>query len=186
MGRTICACFSLLLSSFLCFAAPRTMRVDYDHSGNSQQEWFSLDRVVEEPLEWPGNPEKAIDDSQLGDYHFEVQEKRSGKLIYSRAFNSVFGEWKTTDEALHASRTFSESLRFPTPADVVEVVLKERAGSGFHEVWRTTVDPKDKFVDRGRPPSPGKLVHLQRMGDPAAKVDLLVLGDGYTARERKK
>ena len=68
----------------------------------------------------------------------------------------------------------------------VEVSLKERAGDGFREVWKTTVDPKDKFVDRGRPPSPGKIVELQKMGDPATKVDLLVLGDGYTPAERKK
>src|ERR1700751_3628355 len=29
-------------------AVPRTMRVDYFHTGNDKQEWFSLDRVVME------------------------------------------------------------------------------------------------------------------------------------------
>jgi hypothetical protein len=53
-------------------------------------------------------------------------------------------------------------------------------------VWKTVVDPKDKFIDRSRPPSPGALLELQKMGDPATKVDLLVLGDGYTAAEREK
>jgi len=53
-------------------------------------------------------------------------------------------------------------------------------------VWKTVVDPKDKFVDRSRPASPGALIELQKMGDPANKVDLLVLGDGYTAAERPK
>ncbi len=176
------------------FAAPRTLRVDYFHTGNSHEEWFSLDRIVLEPLEWPGNLNKTIDESQLGDYRFEVREQASGKLLYSRGFNSVFGEWKTTEEALDGNRTFSESLRFPAPDAPVEVSLKERAGSGVHqdpkeawkEVWKTVVDPKDKFVDRSRPPSPGALLELQKMGDPAAKVDLLVLGDGYTAAERGK
>ncbi len=174
--------------------APRTLRVDYYHTGNSHEEWFSLDRIVLEPLEWPGNLNKTIDESRLGDYRFEVREQASGKLVYSRGFNSVFGEWKTTEEALHGNRTFSESLRFPTPDAPVEVSLKERAGSGVHqdskeawkEVWKTVVDPKDKFVDRSRPPSPGALLELQKMGDPATKVDLLVLGDGYTAAERGK
>jgi len=176
------------------FAAPRTLRVDYYHTGNSREEWFSLDRVVLEPLEWPGNPNKAIDESQLGNYLFEVRDKASGKLLYSRGFNSVFGEWKTTAEALHANRTFSESLRFPGPGAAVEVSLKERDGGGLREdqraiwkeVWRMVVDPKDKFIDRSRPPSPGALIELQKMGDPATKVDLLVLGDGYTAGERPK
>ncbi len=164
------------------------MRVDYYHTGNSHDEWFSLDRVVLEPLEWPGNPAKAIDDSGLGNYLFEVRDKDSGKLLHSRGFNSVFGEWKTTEEARHANRTLSESLRFPSPAAPVEVSLKERneGDSGFHEVWKTAVDPKDKFIDTSRPPSPGPLIELQKMGEPAMKVDVLLLGDGYTATERGK
>ncbi len=177
---------SILSLATLSPATPRTLRVDYYHTGNSHEEWFSLDRVVLEPLEWPGNLNKSIDESQLGNYLFEVRERGSGKLLYSRGFNSVFGEWKTTEEALHGNRTFSESLRFPTPDGLVEVSLKERSGSGFHDVWKAVVDPKDKFVDQSRPPSPGPLLELQKMGDPATKVDLLVLGDGYTAAERPK
>jgi len=194
MKRALSAVASLLFCVFSfstpSLAAPRTLRVDYYHTGNSHEEWFSLDRVVLEPLEWPGNPTKAIDESQLGNYLFEVRERGSGRLLYSRGFNSVFGEWRETDEALHGNRTFSESLRFPSPEAPVDVLLKERAGGGVNqiwkEVWKTVVDPKDKFVDRSRPPSPGGLVELQKMGDPATKVDLLVLGDGYTAAERSK
>jgi IgA Peptidase M64/Peptidase M64 N-terminus len=177
--------FSLSIS--VCsFAAPRTLRVDYYHTGNSHEEWFSLDRLVLEPLEWPGNLTKAIDESGTGNYLFEVREHGSRKLVYSRGFNSIFGEWKETDEALHGNRTFSESLRFPCPDVPVEMSLQERVGSEFHEVWKAVVDPKDKFVDRSRPPSPGALIELQKMGVPANKVDLLVMGDGYTAAERPK
>jgi hypothetical protein len=186
MKWTLCLLACLLLFSLFGFAAPRTMRVDYYHGGNAHQEWFTLDRTVLEPLEWPGNPDKAIDESNLGNYMFEVREQASGKLLYSRGFSSVFAEWRETDEAAHANRTFSESLRFPSPAGPVEVVIKARGVDGFREAWKTTVDPKDKFVDRSRPPSPGDLIVLQKMGDSARKVDLLVLGDGYTAKERSK
>jgi hypothetical protein len=196
-GLLISVLFFLFVLSNLSLAAPRTLRVDYYHSGDAHHEWFSLDRVVLEPLEWPGNLSRAIDDSQLGNYRFEVRERASGKLLYSRGFNSVFGEWQETDEAGHANRTFSESLRLPSPDVPVEVTLKERgdfrdgsaepmARPAWKEVWKTVVDPKDKFIDRSRPPSPGALMELQKMGDPAAKVDLLVLGDGYTAGERSK
>src|SRR5258708_3226470 len=198
MKRALGIVFSSLLFCLFSFStfstpsfaaslsAPRTLRVDYYHTGNSHDEWFSLDRVVLEPLRGPGNLNKSIDESQLGEYLFEVRERGSEKLLYSRGFNSVFGEWKTTEEALRGNRTFSESLRFPSPEVPVEVSLKERAGSDLHwnEVWKTVVDPKDKFVDRSHPPSPGALLELQKMGDPATKVDLLVLGDGYTVLER--
>jgi hypothetical protein len=186
MKRIAGVVITSLLFAVLSAAAPRTLRVDYYHTGNARDEWFSLDRVVLEPLDWPGNPHQAIDDSLLGNYRVEVREPSSGKLLYSRGFNSVFGEWKTTEEARHAKRTFSESLRFPTPDAVVEVAIEERDERGFHEVWKQVVDPQDKFVDRARPPSPGPVIELQKMGEPARKVDLLVLGDGYTAAERTK
>jgi hypothetical protein len=189
MKRVVGIIFFSFFLSLSSLAAPRTLRVDYYHTGNSHEEWFSLDRVVLEPLAWPGNLNKSIDESQLGNYLFEVRERASGKLLYSRGFNSVFGEWKTTDEALHGNRTFSESLRFPNPEAVVEVSLKERGDSAspsWKEVWKTVVDPKSESVDRSRPPSPGALLELQKMGNPANKVDLLVLGDGYTAAERPK
>jgi hypothetical protein len=177
---------ALLFSSLFSLAAPRTLRIDYYHSGNAKQEWFSLDRTVLEPLEWPGNPAKAIDASELGNFLFEVREKASGKLLYSRGFSSAFTEWQDTEEAQHANRTFSESLRFPMPEVPVDVVMKARKAGVFQDVWKTTVDPKDKFIDRARLASPGRLIELQKMGDPATKVDLLVMGDGYTKAERGK
>lgn len=162
------------------------MRLDYYHTGNIKQEMFSVDRVVIEPLPWPGDPAKAIDDTNLGNYLFEVHDQASGRLLYSRGFSSIFAEWVTTAEAKIANRTFSESLRFPAPSVRVEVEVKKREEGAFHEVWRTSIDPKDKFIDSSQPPSPGPLLTIQKMGEPATKVDLLILGDGYTAAERMK
>src|SRR2546422_5608286 len=87
--------------SGLVFAqgAPRTMRVDYYHSGNASQELFSLDRVVVEPLAWPGNLRKTIDELNLGKYLFEVREIGTNRILYSRGFASIYGEWETTAEA---------------------------------------------------------------------------------------
>ena len=179
----ICVLFAL---TPLALGAAATMRLDYYHTGSATQETFSLDRTVIEPLPWPGDPAKAIDDSNLGLYLFEVHDQASGKLLYSRGFNSVYGEWVTTAEANSASRTFSESLRFPAPSAPVKIVLKKREEEKFVEVWTTTIDPKDKFIDTSRPPSPGPLLAIQESGAPATKVDLLILGDGYTASERAK
>ena len=180
----------LLLFSALAFSTPpATMRLDYYHTGNATQEMFSIDRVVIEPLAWPGDLAKSIDDTNLGNYLFEVHDQASGRLLYSRGFGSMFGEWVSTDEAKTTNRTFSESLRFPAPAGPVKIVLKERKEGKeleFHEVWSTVVDPKDKFIDSSRPPSPGPLMTVQKMGEPATRVDLLIIGDGYTAAERAK
>src|SRR4029450_11971544 len=118
----------LLLSGALsggALAAPRTMRLDYYHTGNAKQELFSVDRVVIEPLEWPGNPEKSIDTTNLGKYFFEVKDAK-GRVLYSRGFASIYGEWETTDEAQTMNRSFHESVRFPVPDGPVKVVIRKR------------------------------------------------------------
>lgn len=162
------------------------MRLDYYHTGNPKQEVFSMDRVVLEPLPWPGDLQKAIDSSNLGNCLFEVRDKASDRLLYSRGFDTIFAEWVSTEEASRVSRTFSESVRFPAPDAPVKITLKARKDDVFREVWSVDVDPNDKFVDRSRPRSPGPLLEIQKSGNPATKVDLLVLGDGYTAAERGK
>src|SRR5712692_12100941 len=102
------------MTHMLLALAVLTMRVDYYHTGNATQEHFSLDRVVVEPLPWPGNLVKPIDNSDRGKYFFEVVDATSGKTVYSRGFASIYGEWETTAEAKAMNRTFSESLRFPS------------------------------------------------------------------------
>lgn len=177
----------IVICARLVFAdAPKTMRLDYYHTGDVSHEFFAVDRLVVEPLPWPGDLTKVIDNTNLGNYFFEVHDQASGKLLYSRGFNSIYGEWVTTEEAKHAMRTFSESLRFPEPSAPVHIVLKEREGEAFKEVWSTNVDPHDKFVDTAAPPSPGPLITIQKNGEPATKADLVILGDGYTAAERGK
>src|SRR5713226_900498 len=94
-------------------ASPPTLRVDYYHTGTATEEHFSLDRVIVEPLPWPGNPSQTIDATNRGKYFFEVVDAGSGRTLFSRGFASIYGEWETTGEARSMSRTFSESLRFP-------------------------------------------------------------------------
>ena len=166
----------------------RTMRVDYHHTGNTKQELFALDRVTIEPAPWPGAVNRAADVLQYGAYGFDVRDVASKRLLYSRGFGSIYDEWVTTAEASTTTRTFHESLRFPAPQAPVEVSVRKRGRANrWAPVWKTTVDPKNMFVDTAAPePDPGEVIALERNGDPAQKVDILLLGDGYTAAERPK
>lgn len=177
----------LLFLTTAVIAAPRTMRLDYYHTGTTTEEVFSLDRIVLEPLPWPGDMARTIDDTNLGKYFFEVRSQKTKAVLYSRGFASIYGEWETTDEAKSLRRTFSESLRFPAPTEPVEIVLKKRdAQNNWRDIWTTTVDPSSIFIDRSKKQAPARLIPIQKMGDPATKVDFLILGDGYTAREARK
>src|SRR5262249_34228561 len=70
----------------------------------------------------------------------------------------------------------------------VRIVVKKRDASNlFRDVWALKLDPADKFVLRSaEAPDAGALIKLHEAGEPAKKLDLLILGDGYTARERAK
>jgi hypothetical protein len=176
------------LTALACLAAPpRTLRVDYGHTGDAKTEHFGVDRLVLEPLPWPGDLGKAIDASNLGKYCFEVADKATGKLLYSRGFASIYGEWESTDEAQTLSRSFHESLRFPRPEGPVRIQVKKRdEKNAFKTVWTFELDPKDPLIEQAPAPDAGGLIALQKSGDPAEKVDFLILGDGYTVAERGK
>jgi len=186
----------LLLAATLVLAAvrpgaaagPATMRVDYYHTGNATEERFSLDRTVVEPLPWPGNPARPLDETNRGKYLFEVVDSVTGKILFSRGFSSIYGEWETTAEAKDMNRTFSESLRFPLVDKPARLVIKKRdARNVFRDAWSVAIDPAGKFVERGGSVVPaGGLIKLHESGDPATKLDLLILGDGYTSAERGK
>ncbi len=161
---------------------PVTFRLDFFHTGGKTAEVFSVDKVVAEPLAWPGAKGKEIDKSGFGSYRFEVRDT-TGKLLFSRGYSPIYAEWVTTAESGGMSKTFHESLRFPEPSGIVEIVVFKRDGvNRFVEAWRTRIDPANMFVDRSAPLHHAA-IEIERNGDPAEKVDVLLLGDGYTAAE---
>ena len=177
--------FATILDASAVYAAEAyTMRLDYYHTGNISTEMFSIEQLVREPLLWPGNPAKPIDETQRGKYTFEIIAVESGETLYSRGFSSIYGEWETTGEARELNRTFHESLRFPEPANLFEVVIRKRdSRNQFQEVWRTQLDLSDYLVHRESAAYSDQVTSIEYNGDPAGKVDLLLLGDGYTADE---
>jgi hypothetical protein len=168
-------------------AQPATVRLDYVHSGNAQSEQYALDRVVIEPLPWPGDMARTLDDTNRGINLVEVRDAKSGKLLYSRGFSTVFGEWKSTDEAARLTRAFGESVRFPKPAGPVNVrILKRDEKNAFTLAWSVDLDADGPDVVRRQPAAPAQPIPIRVSGPSAGKVDLLILGDGYTGAELGK
>src|ERR671913_2336188 len=70
---------------------PPTLRVDVMHTGNATSEAYSLERVVVEPLPWPGLASRALDDTDRGLARFEVSDPETGAVLYSRGYSTIFG-----------------------------------------------------------------------------------------------
>jgi hypothetical protein len=177
----------LVFTGSLAADEPSTLRVDYYHTGYADSETFSLHRVVREPLPWPGNPARPIDSLGLGHFLFQVEDPENGEVLFSRGFSSIFQEWQHTGEAREMNRTFHESVRFPDPGREVTLrVLKRNAEQGFDSLWAVPIDPDDMLVVRAHAPAPAPVLDIHVSGPPAEKVDIAVLGDGYTAAEAGK
>jgi len=177
-----CGLWMIFLSSAALAANPRSMRLDYVHTGGRGVEIFAVDAVVVEPLAWPDHPAATSDDPGTGNYRYEIRDENGG-LLLSRGFSSIFAEWVTTAEADSVHRSFHESIRFPEPDGPVNVAVQRRMPDGqFREVWSLRVDPRDMFVQRA-PPAAQAVIPIEQNGPPETRVDVLLLGDGYTAAE---
>lgn len=178
---------TLLTLPALAAEPPATLRVDIQHGGDASTEHFALERLVVEPLPWPGNPARPLDDSNRGMNLVRVLDAETGQPLYSRGYSTIFGEWQSTEEAAGLQRSFQESLRIPMPEKPVTVqVLKRDAGNNFVPAWQVRVDPDSLDVERAPAKAPAKPIAIRDNGDPAGKVDLLILGDGYAADELAK
>jgi len=179
---------ALMLVSGAAFAVqPATVRLDYTHSGNALSDSYAIERVLIEPLPWPGDLARNLDDTNRGQNRVEVVDAKTGDLLYSRGFSTVFGEWRTTEEANKLSRSFSESVRFPQFDKPVRVrILKRDERNAFSVAWSVEVDPKAPDVVKQQPAAPAKAIPIHVSGPSPQKVDLLILGDGYTQQDMKK
>jgi hypothetical protein len=171
-----------------------TMRVDYYHIGTKGQERITLDKVYEENT-WPGSKEILVDTLNLGDNLIKVYDQQTNILLYSRGYSTVFGEWQTTEEALNGKwKTFHETMRFPFPRKSVKVSFFRRdafvaAGEmmRFREVFSTIIDVNNSSIVH-REKRVGKFAVFDIMinGPTDKKVDILILGDGYTKEDIEK
>ena len=182
-------------TNFEKYFVDKTMRVDFYHTGTKGFEVISLDKVYEEPAVisqdkkmWAGNKTNLIDTMNLGKYLVKVIDVKTNRIIFSRGVLSLYGEWETTGEAekgLH--RTFHESILSPFPKHKIPFVIAKRYKENyFHDIFSTVIDPNSRFVNRERHTPAYKVDALIKSGDPHKKVDLIILGDGYTKQEMKK
>jgi hypothetical protein len=161
------------------------MRLDYFHTGGQGREIVSLDQVVSDGP-WAGSLTRLLDGMNLGAYFFEVSDAGTHRVLFSRGFSSLYGEWEETGEAKAISRTFHESLRFPWPKAPVQVVLKKRSGGVFREVWTTLVDPDSRFVNPADAPPRGEVWAVFESGTPTEKADVVIVPAGYTQAQMPK
>jgi hypothetical protein len=161
-----------------------SLRVDFIFAGDANSETIYLDNLKKEPF-WGGSKVNLLDDLNYGEYKYEVIHKESNQLIFSRGFCTMFEEWQTTAEAGEIKKSFMQTVTLPYPKDEILLKLYSRNYEGqFELIFETDINPSDYFIN----PETVKFEFEKKLdnGDPANKVDLVFLAEGYTKEEMGK
>jgi len=164
-----------------------TLRVDTYHVGNATEEMFTLDRVVRQQG-WAGSRKNLTDPFGVGRYVATVSDPATRVVLFSKAYDSYFGEYRTTVPAESGvRRTFHESVLIPCPRKTVRfaIALRQRDGS-LRELFAADVDPAATSVVNAPLDKGVTVVEAHHGGDPHAVVDVAIVAEGYTAAEEKK
>ena len=164
------------------FMEEGSLRMDVFQCGNADTSHYVFERFIIEP-HFGGSKVNLIDPFNFGTNWVKVIDAQTNTLIYSRGYNTLFQEWKTTDEARVMERCYEESVSVPLPRNEAYVILEIRNFDGeFEEVFSKLYEPNEIFnTTEQRYVFP---VHdLLVNGTPESKVDIVILPEGYTASE---
>jgi hypothetical protein len=174
-------------SGFDRFFVDKTMRIDYFHSGDAKEEQVTLDQVYEQGI-WAGSRENLIDRFNNGRTYAKVFDVSSGKLIFSKGFDSYFGEYKTTNQALRGTkRTFHETILIPCPKKRIAFALEVRDRENILQpLFSREVDPAAVTIIKEQPGKGVKVIDILTSGDPHHKADIVFIAEGYTSDDEQK
>ncbi|QQS35856.1 MAG: peptidase M64 [Ignavibacteriales bacterium] len=166
----------------------KTLRIDYLHIGSNNEEIITIDRFYTYD-KWNRNKKNLVDNFNNGRYYFKIYDLESGTLIYSKGFDSYFGEYKTGDDGLNGiKKAYHESAIIPHPKNKFRFVVENRLrDNSMKEIYSAKIDPDDMNIVRETTNDPSVLVVKSLFsGNPENKVDVVILGDGYTSSEQAK
>jgi hypothetical protein len=174
-------------SAFGDFFADKAMRLDLYQVGDAKDEFITLDHVYQEDA-WPESRSGLLDPFGYGRYAVKVYDVASNRLIYSRGFDGMFGEYKTTTPALNGvKRVFERTVRIPWPKRTVLFVVEMRDRQNLLRPLFTHVIDPDAYHIIKEASSAGDLVYeALKSGPPDQKVDLVFVAEGYTAADGDK
>jgi hypothetical protein len=180
--------FSQQNINFEDFFIDKTMRIDYYHIGDAKEEIITIDHIYQYGI-WAGSRKSLIDRFNNGSYYAKIYNLESGKLIFSKGFDSYFREYKSTDEALNGKkRTYHESILLPNPkANFILNLQRRDSLNNLFTFYSDTLNPEDTGILKREFVDPAvKVYEVKKSGDPHNKVDVVILAEGYTIEEKDK
>ena len=151
------------------------LRIDLRHTVRGGDETFEIVNLRAEP-----GPSARGEAPDWGDYRYTLVDAATGKAHWRSGFESNI--------AAGAAASATElSLRCALPAARCTLTLERRRPGGvFQTLLEAPIDPAGGTIQRTEAPLPLRVGSVLSSGDARDKLDLAILGDGYTEGEHEK
>ena len=165
-----------------------TMRIDYYYIGNATEEFITMDQIYKYGI-WAGSRKYLVDDLNLGRYCVKIYDAATNQLIFSKGFDSYFGEYKTSTEGIEGiKKTFHESVLIPYPKNKIILSCERRDKfQKLFEIYKREIDPGDMMIIRDEVKDRQvKIYNSELNGDSHNRVDVVIIGEGYSINDKTK
>ncbi len=166
-------------STFDAHFEDATLRIDYYRSGDAGTESIAFDRAFRQGP-WAGPRLELLDPFPYGRSIVRAFDTNTGEELFSKGFDSYFGEYRTTTPAHKGqSRAYHESVLLPFPKHPIQITIELRSlESAPLAQW--TINPEDIAIASEKPAS-AQVFNHHVPAPPQKCLDIAFLGEGYTS-----
>lgn len=186
---------ALLYSLVLCLTAAaqdfgttfsnECLRLDYNFFGNNTKSDVALSNVQTQG-EWAGRTNELSRPQALAYIMIEATDEASGECIFRASGNTLFDEWRATDEAKVVNRSMPYTMLMPKP--LKPAIIRLYQTNSRHDTIASHTyrfDPSDILIRKAKPVDfPTR--QLLKSGKPSECIDLVIVAEGYTKDEQEK
>jgi len=179
-------CFSsfLFAQHFDTYFENKTLRLDYLHLGNAHSEMIRPVTFWQGGI-WSGTRQQLIEPARIGDMVLTVRDALTSKIIFTRSYCTLFGEFVTTEKAETEPGSFEECVLMPYPKAAITYEF-----TAFTRTHKPTKIFEGEFDPKTTPQKPFQkeynVLDLHIGGNPENCLDILFIPDGYAKKDKKK
>lgn len=164
----------------------KTLRVDFQFAGDANTTEVYFQQMKQEP-HYAGPRKNLVDKFNYGTYRYSLYDLKSGQLLFSKGFNSLYNEWIATAEAKEVKRSFYHTATMPYPKHKAKFVIESRIfkTGKFKKIFEYEINPRSYFISR-EDPDYCKASKIHYSGEPAQCLDIAFIAEGYTKEEMPK
>lgn len=162
----------------------QTLRIDYVRSGNTESEKIEI-KAISKYDKWAGSRNNLIYPFDYGHLRIRIEDVKSGKMIFSKNFDSIFYEYRLTKMAQEGTvDSFEEVQLIPFPKNEIKVYFDSRDKKNvFKETYSFVINPSE--VQTGKL-TKTEIINISDNGNCFDKFDLTFLAEGYSENEKEK